>query len=135
MAIIKQIPPQMISGKTYFADEEGNIYNATGHRLSPDFSPASQTKCYGGSPAYPKVTIAGKKRLIHVLVCAAFWGAPLPGQECHHFDGNKLNNRPTNLIFLSHDDHRNFDKAMRAGKRYHRLLTDPEGTPILTANN
>ncbi len=132
MAIIKQIPPQMISGKTYFADEEGNIYNATGHRLSPRFSPAKRN--HKGGSCYPQVLIAGKDRLIHVLVCAAFWGAPLPGQECHHFDGNKLNNRPTNLIFLSHDDHHNFDKAMRAGKRYHRLLTDPEGTPILTAN-
>ena len=121
--IIKLIPPELIGGKTYYADSDGNIRNAKGRIRKPDFNKAMQN--HKGGSCYPVVEIAGKKRTIHILVCATFWGMRKPGQECHHLDGNKLNNRPTNLIFLDPDEHRRFDKAMRSGKIYVRSLVDP----------
>lgn len=123
--IIKLIPPELIGGKTYYADSDGNILNAKGRIIKPLLSPFSRKytpKCHG---AYPQVYIAGKKRNVHVLVCATFWGPRKPGQHCHHFDGNKFNNRPTNLIFLDPEEHHRFDRAMRAGKIFQRSLSDP----------
>ena len=121
--IIKLIPPELIGGKTYYADSEGNILNAKGQILKPVFSEAMQN--YKRGSCHPVVHIAGKNRNIHILVCATFWGPRKPGQHCHHFDGNKFNNRPTNLIFLDPEEHHRFDRAMRAGKIFQRSLTDP----------
>jgi hypothetical protein len=68
-----------------------------------------------GGSCYPAVDIADKSRLFHILVCSAFWGIRKQGQVCHHLDGNKFNNRPSNLIWLSREDHPKFDQMVRAG--------------------
>ena len=120
--IIKLIPPEMIGGKTYYADSDGNIRNAKGHIRKPDFNRAMQN--HQGGSCYPVVKIDGVNYNIHILVCTAFWGPRKPGQECHHLDGNKFNNRPTNLIFLDRDEHRRYDRAVREGKIYQRDLSD-----------
>ncbi|MCR5533255.1 MAG: HNH endonuclease [Paludibacteraceae bacterium] len=121
--IIKLIPPELIGGKTYYADSDGNIRNAKGHIIKPRFGPAARN--YKRGSCHPHVRIGGKECRIHILVCSTFWGMRKPGQHCHHLDGNKFNNRPTNLIFLDPDEHRRFDKAMRSGKIYVRSLVDP----------
>ena len=114
--IIKLIPPEFILGKTYYADTDGNILNAKGHKLAPRLSPFARH--YKKGSCYPQVRIAEKNFLIHKLVCAAFWGLPKPGQVCHHFDGNKFNNRPDNLIWLDPKEHPLFDRAVRQGIIY-----------------
>ena len=114
----------MIGGRTYFADEEGNIINVRGRKLKPIFSQSwaiSRPNMHG---AYPRVNIAGRQPLIHKLVCAAFWGMPGPDQVCHHLDGNKFNNRPDNLIWVDRKDHPTWDRAMRAGHIYKHRLVD-----------
>ena len=123
--IIKLIPPELIGGKTYYADSDGNIRNAKGRIRKPHFTPAMRRNRPNMHSAYPIVRIGRKDYLIHILICTTFWGPRKPGQECHHLDGNKFNNRPTNLIFLDPDEHRRFDKAMRSGKIYVRSLVDP----------
>lgn len=35
--------------------------------------------------------------------------------ECHHLNGNICDNRASNLIWLTHTDHRRFDAALRQG--------------------
>jgi len=112
--IIKQIPPSLIDGKTYFADEDGNIINQKGRKLKVQFSKrdATNPRSHGGN--YPHVKI-DKERAIHLLVCAAFWGVSLPDQVCHHLDGNKFNNRPSNLIWVARADHPRFDSLVRQG--------------------
>ena len=58
--------------------------------------------------------------MCHILVCATFHG-PRPVDkngrvfECHHLNGNPIDNRAENLIFLSHEDHRRFDAALKRG--------------------
>lgn len=126
--IIKQIPPSLIGGKIYFADDEGNIRNAQGRKRKPGFSPAMQR--HKGGSCYPVMSIAGKKRNIHILVCAAFWGIRQPGQECHHLDGNKFNNRPDNLIWLFPDEHKRFDRLVKKGIIYtHKNPFDAAAEP------
>ncbi|MBQ7631359.1 MAG: hypothetical protein IJS82_01170, partial [Paludibacteraceae bacterium] len=75
--IIKQIPPALIGGKTYFADEEGNIINAKGRTLKVKFSPSNRDCKKKGGSCYPHVSL-DKERRIHSLVCATFWGKPQP---------------------------------------------------------
>ena len=122
---IKQIPPEIISGKTYFADEEGNIINSKGKKLKPGFSPAKTKHHLGSGKLYPLVNIAGKSRTIHFLVCSAFWGVRKPDHVCHHLDGNGQNNRPDNLIWVLRKNHPIFDRATRAG---HIFVHDPRTT-------
>lgn len=111
----------MIGGKIYFADSEGNILNAHGRKRKQDFNRAMRD--YKGGSIYPVVKIANINRNIHLLVCTAFWGPRRPGQECHHLDGNKCNNRPDNLIWVQKgEEHRRFDRAMRAGIIYKHTL-------------
>ena len=110
--IIKQIPPSLIGGKIYFADEDGNIINRKGHKLATKYSPYDRNRKEGSM--YPHVKL-DKERRIHPLVCAAFWGLPQPDQVCHHLDGNKFNNRPSNLIWVSRADHPRFDSLVRQG--------------------
>ena len=116
--VIKLIPPEYINGKTYYADSDGHIRNNKGKILKFKYSPYDRTgpSTHGGN--YYHVSIGGKDRNVHLLVCAAFWGMPEPGQVCHHFDGNRFNNRPENLIWLDPKEHPLFDRAVRQGIIY-----------------
>lgn len=114
-----RIPPSMIDGKNYFSDDEGHILNARGYVIALKFSPYDAL-CKGGSK-HLHLTIGGKEREAHRLICAARWGIPRKGQECHHLNGNKFDNRPNNLIWLSKSRHRHYDNRLKALKK---LLTN-----------
>lgn len=43
-----------------------------------------------------------EKRYAHRLICAAFNGSPLDGLEVAHLDGDRSNNRPSNLMWVTH---------------------------------
>ena len=120
--IIKLIPPELIGGKTYYADTDGNILNAKGRKLKPLLSPGNHISRPNMHGAYPQVNIDGKRPTVHKLVCTAFWGLPKPNHVCHHLDGNKFNNRPDNLIWVSREEHPNFDRAVRNGVIYKHVI-------------
>ena len=56
---------------------------------------------------------------LHIAVCLA-WIGPQPvdkngkGYECHHLNGIVSDNRVDNLIWLSHEEHMQYDKRQRA---------------------
>lgn len=120
--MVKQIPPSLIDGKTYFADEEGNIITRSGYKRKILYYPHCDH--HRGGSKYPYVTIAGRSLDVHRLICAAFWGVPSPNQICHHLDGNKHNNRPSNLIWLNPDEHSKFDRMVRDGQIFIHLNPD-----------
>ena len=104
----------MIEGTTYYANERGHVETAAGYELADKIGP-SHLLNKGGSK-YIHTTIAGKEREIHRFICAARWGIPRKGQECHHLNGNKFDNRPDNLIWLSRSRHRHYDARLNALK-------------------
>jgi len=58
------------------------------------------------SHGYEKVDLCQnglrKKFFVHRLVVTAFLGQCPDGKEVNHVDGNKLNNRPSNLEYVTH---------------------------------
>lgn len=113
----KRIPPSMISGRIYFGNEEGFVVNPEGKRLVNRFSFRDRIRNNKISgKRYPHVNIAGKEYSAHHLICAAWWGKPRKGQQCHHLNGNILDIRPMNLIWLSKPRHRLYDARLKALK-------------------
>lgn len=50
---------------------------------------------------YATVKLRGERRKIHRLVCEAFHGPPPPDADAAHLDGNRTNNVPANLAWVS----------------------------------
>lgn len=48
---------------------------------------------------YPQVTLRRRSQLVHSLVMQAFVGPPPPGMQVCHKDGNRLNNKLSNLRY------------------------------------
>ena len=107
----------MISERIYFGNEEGFVVNPEGKRLVNRFSFRDRIRNNKISgKRYPHVHIAGKEHATHLLICAAWWGKPRKGQQCHHLNGNILDIRPMNLIWLSKPRHRLYDARLKAIK-------------------
>ena len=51
----------------------------------------------------------------HLLVAIAWVGPRRFNHECHHLNGDHTDNRASNLIWLSHEEHLRFDAALRQG--------------------
>ena len=67
---------------------------------------------------YMRVTFRGKHYFLHLLVAAA-WHGPhsYPEFECHHLNGIPDDNRPDNLIWLSHEEHKKYDQQLKQQKK------------------
>ena len=115
----KQCPLELTGGKILFCSSDGRFFNKKGKELKPSYRPNAPSRKSGGWAKYKLMRHYGAE-LCHVLVCATFHG-PRPVDkngrvfECHHLNGNPIDNRAENLIFLSHEDHRRFDAALKRG--------------------
>lgn len=63
---------------------------------------------------YQRITIAGRCRSVHSLVCESFNGPRPTGKICRHLDDDKTNNAPDNLAWGTYLD--NFLDAKRNGR-------------------
>lgn len=62
---------------------------------------------------YLSITVQGKSRRVHQLVCEAFLGPCPEGMECCHNDGSRDNNRADNLRWGTRKD--NMQDAIKHG--------------------
>lgn len=78
----------------YSVDDEGNIYGINGKKLSPSLR---------GNYLSCSIIVDGKpKRLsVHRMVATTFIDNPDKFSQVNHIDGNKLNNRVSNLEWCS----------------------------------
>lgn len=109
----------------YLINERGEVYNTkTGNLLKNSLS---------GSSGYRTVFVDGKNRTLHRLLAITFVPNPDNLPCVNHKDGNKLNNKLSNLEWCSHS--RNNKHAYDIGlKKYaftggedsahHKLTTD-----------
>lgn len=77
--------------------------------------------------AYKRIHIQGLGYVyVHKLVCLAFHGVPKPGfNYVNHKDGNKLNNAPANLEWVSPSENIYHSWKMRKTLSIEELLVSP----------
>lgn len=105
----------------YYANRDGKIRGRFGRVLKPWVA--------GSGYLYVSVSDKGngvKHRTVHSLVCAAFHGPRPVGMQVGHNDGNSLNNRATNLRWVTRQENAQ-DKHMHGtatGSKFARAGAD-----------
>ncbi len=110
--------PKPLQNRCEYCGELFYAYHRT-NRKKPRFCSSS---CYGKYVQKPYIIKKGYKKVLlynhpradkkgyvfeHIIIAEATIGRPLKdGERCHHIDGNRLNNHPSNIqVFNSHSDH------------------------------
>ena len=96
--ILREVPGT--NGK-YAAGSDGHIYCYSDARVNARKPKPFQVSEFLGSIGYPCFALITSRKVttaVHSVVCLAFHGeAPGPEHIVCHYDGNKLNNAPSNL--------------------------------------
>jgi hypothetical protein len=84
------------------------------------------------SRGYPMIILSKnnipKTFKIHVRVCRAFMGERPKGHDCNHIDGNKLNNKLSNLEYVSHQ--KNVIHAIKLGLKKFKYGADNHASKL-----
>ena len=107
-----RIPPSMIGGNHFYADDQGVISDDNDREKPQHFYEADRN--HKGGSMYNFIRYGKYAKKAHKLICAARWGIPRKGLECHHLNGNKFDNRPMNLIWLSKPRHQHYENRLKA---------------------
>lgn len=101
----------------------------------------------GKRDPYQQVFVNGKKNRAHVVIAEKALGHALPnGAEVHHFDGNRFNNSPQNLVicpsrayhFLLHTRQKALNAVGNANWkrcRYCKKWDEPNNLTLSTFSN
>ena len=96
-------------------DEQCNIYNAKGHKLSP----------YIGVDGYAHITRSENNKKyryrVHTIIANVFVSNPNGFKYVNHIDSNKLNNNPENLEWCTNSQ--NVYHGWHSGNRTHKNRT------------
>lgn len=104
----------------YFADNDGNLWTTAWRgskqtrMLKPALSPDGYLKTMIVNDEGKNVSTT-----IHKMVALAYLGPRPDGCEVNHIDGNKSNNRPDNLEYVTHSQNckHSFDTGLQKPKR------------------
>lgn len=101
--------------KGFYVDENYNIYNAKGHKLSP----------YIGADGYAHIARSEHKTKyryrVHTIIANIFVPNPNGFKYVNHIDSNKLNNNPENLEWCTNAQ--NVYHGWHSGNRTHKNKT------------
>lgn len=101
--------------KGFYVDEQCNIYNAKGHKLSP----------YIGVDGYVHITRSENNKKyryrVHTIIANVFVPNPNGFKYVNHIDSNKLNNSPENLEWCTNSQ--NVYHGWHSGNRTHKNRT------------
>lgn len=101
--------------KEFYVDEQCNIYNAKGHKLSP----------YIGVDGYVHITRSENNKKyryrVHTIIANVFVPNPNGFKYVNHIDSNKLNNSPENLEWCTNSQ--NVYHGWHSGNRTHKNRT------------
>lgn len=101
--------------KGFYVDEQCNIYNAKGHKLSP----------YIGVDGYAHITRSENNKKyryrVHTIIANVFVPNPNGFKYVNHIDSNKLNNNPENLEWCTNSQ--NVYYGWHSGNRTHKNRT------------
>ena len=89
----------------YSVDSAGNVWSSIPWRGSSRRMLTPSPNSHGYLTVKVKIEGGMKKAFVHKMVCIAFHGQrPSPEHEVRHLDGNKLNNRSSNLAWGTRSD-------------------------------
>jgi hypothetical protein len=92
----------------YFADKNGNIYSIWTNVGMTKKTPKIKNKVVGSNGyLYTDIRIRKNEFFrtgIHRLICMTFNGIPKKGDTASHLNGNKTDNRASNLVWESLSD-------------------------------
>jgi hypothetical protein len=115
----------------YQASDLGNI-RWNGKRNNIKRGPTVKSRVDRDGYLMLQVRVEGKSlhRFVHRLVCMAFHGLPPIGHNTNHIDGNKQNNVPSNLQWMTQQE--NYHHAMANGLVPQVTLTIEQVTEMRT---
>lgn len=109
-----------VEGWPYEVSDRGQVRNLQGRVLRGSMHPGGYRKVFMRNAARVE-----RNTYVHHLVLGAFVGPAPHGYECNHRDGDKTNNAPENLEWVTHRE--NVDHSMRAGLRDYSTGRRPIG--------
>lgn len=92
----------------YYVSNYGRVWNGrTGHFLKPEITHHNYLRVH--------MSINGVRvnKYVHKLVADIFTIKPRGSTEIHHIDGDKHNNRASNLMSVTRQQHRALHKDMK----------------------
>ena len=116
--IVRLCPLERTKGKAIYCSRDAQFYSFTRNGLcpiKPNRYAIDTAYRSGGRKNYLSIRQAGGETC-HTLMALTWIGPKLGrGYEVHHLNGIATDNRASNLIWLSHSEHRCFDRALREG--------------------